>query len=345
MKIDKWSWLALMRFFLALIVAVNHLAGDMPLGPILGIFPKLGAFQAIMGFLLISGYSIGESYLNQPHNFFARRAMRIYPVYLAAILLTWLVSPQTLDWSFFALLVLNVLFLNQVFIDYSYVGPAWTLSLEVWLYALAPWFSKQSTRLLRWFIFISFVAFAFYTAGRSLFHWNYYSGVNWGLNLLFLSYTWIAGFLLAKDPAARKSTMRLIAVLFILEIAVEAVIQLGYRMKHHHPAIFFQEDLSGYAFMGVTLLIVWLVFRKILEPAPAGAVKKNGWMRLLGDISYPLYLTHMRVFDLLPRLKITNPYLATVIAVLVAFAVYLLVDFYSQRREKRKTKAALLAAA
>ena len=51
MKIDKWSWLALMRFFLALIVAVNHLAGDMPLGPILGIFPKLGAFQAIMGFL------------------------------------------------------------------------------------------------------------------------------------------------------------------------------------------------------------------------------------------------------------------------------------------------------
>jgi peptidoglycan/LPS O-acetylase OafA/YrhL len=243
------------------------------------------------------------------------------------------------------LLVLNLLFLNQVFIDYSYVGPAWTLSLEVWLYALAHWFSKQSTRLLRWLIVISFVAFAFYTAGRSLFHWYYYSGVNWGLNLLFLSFTWIAGFLLAKDPAARKSTMRLIAVLFILEIAVEAVIQLGYRMKHHNAAIFFQEDLSGYAFMGVTLLIVWLVFRKILEPAPAGALKKSGWMRLLGDISYPLYLTHMKVFDLLPRIGVHNAWLATAISILVAFAVYLLVDFYSQRREKRKAKAALVPAA
>lgn len=65
---DKWSVLALMRFALASIVAITHLSDFGPLG-VWAFIPMFGAFEAIAGFLVISGYSIGASYQKESKGF------------------------------------------------------------------------------------------------------------------------------------------------------------------------------------------------------------------------------------------------------------------------------------
>ena len=128
---DRWSALAFARFLLASIVAVNHLAGYCELGALSWI-PKFGAFEAILGFLLISGYSVTSSYKAKPNGFLARRLFRLYPVYLTSIVLTIFIGYTIQDAPIPSLtsLIINTLFLNQLLTNSSLVGPAWSLSLE-----------------------------------------------------------------------------------------------------------------------------------------------------------------------------------------------------------------------
>src|SRR5437763_65568 len=129
-RIDKWSILAAVRFLLASVVAVNHLGEFAPLG-ILGFIPKFGAFESILGFLLISGYSISVSYTKQPDGFLIRRLKRLYPVYLAAMAVNCVaILAENGPMPSVGEIALNALFLNQLFTSTSFVGPAWSLSLE-----------------------------------------------------------------------------------------------------------------------------------------------------------------------------------------------------------------------
>ena len=190
---DRWSALAGLRFILALIVACSHLKGfTHASGPFewLGSF---GAFEAILGFLLVSGYSVGSSYVKETKGFFRRRFLRIYPIYLFAVAFTAWVSHWCIGKPLpaFSTMLWNLLFLNQVFTDGSFVGPSWTLALEVWLYCLCPLLLRTDPRTLRLFCVVSFACYAAYTWCRSVFHLPYYAGIPFGGNLLFLSFAWI----------------------------------------------------------------------------------------------------------------------------------------------------------
>lgn len=174
--VDQWSKLAALRFVLASIVAFNHLEEMTPIG-VFSVIPMLGAFESILGFLLVSGYSIGVSYQKEPTQFLWRRIKRIYPVYLASLLLMGIVLytgrqalPSASEW------IVNLLFLNQLVVPISIVGPAWSLSLEFWLYCLTPLLFMLSDKAIKRLIAVSFFAFFAYTCGRTLFHWTYYSG-------------------------------------------------------------------------------------------------------------------------------------------------------------------------
>src|SRR5258708_539640 len=62
---SNWDVLSLVRFLLALFVAVYHLSFFTDVGPARMLI-KLGPFEAVMSFLLISGYSIGHSIAKKP---------------------------------------------------------------------------------------------------------------------------------------------------------------------------------------------------------------------------------------------------------------------------------------
>lgn len=334
MNIEKWSLLALMRFLLASIVAVNHLAEYADLGG-LWFIPRFGAFEAILGFLLISGYSIGESYAKNPEGFYKRRAYRLYPIYAASIILTFVATPSPLSFGFFAMIGVNLLFLNQALTTGSYVGPAWSLALEAWLYALTPWLAKLSSKALTGVVFASLGCFAVHTCGRTLFHWPYYSGLGYGLNLLTLAFPWICGFLLARERKNPQTMMRIIGGSFGFHLALTMAIALGYRYKNNQLSMFVPNDLVGFAFKAATLVFVWCNFHYMLKNQTAPSVKSHV-MRFLGDVSYPLYVVHISVYIILARFGFKNPYLMLVVAISAAAAIYQLLDFYSRNRDRKE---------
>ncbi len=331
----NWEILALARFVLAMVVLLQHIPAIYKI-PIPW-YSKFGAFEAVLGFLLISGLSIGNSIQRNQSSFFKRRLQRIYPVYVVSILLLYAVHPRPLSVAFLFFILMNLVFLNQIFTKLSYIVVAWSLSLEVWLYSLAPVLYKLSFKTLMIIIYASFAAFLFYIIGRTKFHWPYYSDVKYGINLLLLSFIWIAGFVYSIYSEKRKFLMINVALFLIIYIGLSAGIQLLYDIKHNKPEVFFNSELFFFALQSLCLLFVYFIvfFNNYITNLSVGTKKA---LNLLGNISYPLYLTHRSVFIFLNNHKISNQPLAIFCALVIAFLVYWLFDFYSKKRVRNETK-------
>jgi peptidoglycan/LPS O-acetylase OafA/YrhL len=333
--IEKWSLLALARFVLAFIVMVEHIHFEhfAPLG-LLSIIPPFGAFEAVLGFLLISGFSIGNSYRKESEGFLKRRALRIYPVYIGALVLACIAVPQAFDLHSAGTLAQNLLFLNQITTPVSLVGPAWSLALEVWLYCLTPLLWRMQASHLRILMFASFAVYCCYELGRTAFHLPYYAGAAYGIDLPALAFPWLAGFLIAREPSLSRRTVRDAALLLLGHVLLAAAVGFLYRWKHAQLADFFIHDLSGFVARGLTLTAVAVLFMWIVEGRTGD--RRSSIMRLLGDMSYPLYLIHMPLFFILSGFGVRNAMLYIAAALLVALLFYGFLDFYSRARERRE---------
>jgi peptidoglycan/LPS O-acetylase OafA/YrhL len=325
-----WDVLSLMRFFLALIVALSHARQYGPLGP-LAWLDRLGSFEAILGFLLISGYSIGHSIQKRPEGYFVRRIFRIYPVYLAAIVITYAVQRDAWTPSFTLHFIPNLFFLGELVQRDTYVGPGWTLNLEVWLYALAPWFLRLRASTLERLIGGSIVCYAGYELCRSLFHAPHYATTIGGINLPCLGFIWIAGFYLST-ARSRQRPLAIAGLLFAANILVVAGIQLLVRIKHHDVRDFFVTDIWDFLMRALLLAFVFLVFRGVIAHRFHLARWQSRIARFLGDISYPLYLVHYAVFVYFSQ-YFKDPVLLILTAMGVASIVYFGCDFYSRKRK------------
>jgi peptidoglycan/LPS O-acetylase OafA/YrhL len=326
----NWEVLSLTRFLLALIVLIGHLEEYSQIG-YLKWYSNFGPFEAILGFLLISGLSIGKSISKDKTNYFKRRFQRIYPVYAASIFLQVIVDWLTLNASAIFIILLNLTFLNQIFTDTSFVVPAWTLATEVWLYALAPLFLKSSKRTLYILITASFTCYLFYTCGRTLFDWYYYSGTKYGINVILLAYIWIAGFVLSIFPNDIRRNKILVALLFIGHIGITVLIQVAFRIKNHQYGEIINVDLPPFIGKSCCLAFVYFV---VLYNQKIRAFKPfaNKVFNLLGNISYPLYLSHIAIFQLLKKFQISNVFVLITSALLVSYLIYYIFDFYSKKR-------------
>ena len=329
---DKWSILAGLRFALASIVAFNHLPEYAPLG-IWSFVPRFGAFEAILGFLLISGYSISVSYLKEPARFLIRRLWRLYPIYLASIVIGIIASVTMSHESLPSLgvLLLNALFLNQLLTSTSFISPAWSLSLEFWLYCLAPFLIVISQGRLRAVIYVSFASYLIYTACETLFRMPYHAGVGYGGNLLFLSFIWICGLRLARKSEDTRQVMRDIRLLLAGHIALKTAIQFLWRVKHHSIGEFFSHDSVDCLMQSATLCAVCHIFSRYVV-APVGGARRSRLLRIMGDISYPLYLVHIPVYMMLSKTPLKGPLVFFAVAVAVSAALYGLLDVYSRKR-------------
>ena len=328
---SNWDVLALLRFLLALFIAIFHLSFYTNIG-LANYLLKLGPFEVVLSFLLISGYSIGHSISRKREGFLGRRFWRIYPVFLVAMLLTYIAYRQPLTASFGWTILINLLFLGQVLVRTSYLDAGWSLNVEIWLYCLAPFLVRLRAQKLEVLIILSFLFFAAYTCGRTLFHWPYYVGTLYGVNLPALGFIWLAGFYLAVANDQKKRALRLIGFIFLAYLALAIAIQLGYRLKHHELHLFFSNDALGYASNSFLFLIIYLVFRGIIHHQFHLSLFQRRICHFLGDISYPLYLVHFSVYIILSR-YCQNPWLLLLAALITASIVYICCDFYSRRRK------------
>lgn len=326
MRVDRWSLLALLRFALAAIVVMVHLGERMPLG-VLSPLPRLGGFEAVLGFLVISGYSVTVSLGQQPEGFLRRRLWRVAPVYLVCLALTLCVTlfvqNRSLPGAFE--IAANALLLNQLVTHTSLLLPAWSLSLECWFYLLLPALTAQSATRMRQLSWLSFAAFVAFTIGRTLLHLPYYAGVGYGANLALLAFAWFTGSRLARAGADQALALRDLRWMFAGHVLLDLGIQFGYRLKHAESARFPVDDLPGFLLQALTLWVVVRCFAYVLA-SPTRPRVRSRWMNELGDWSYPLYLVHVPVFTTLVVLGSVKPLPAFAMALVAAVALHYLVE-------------------
>ncbi len=298
MRVDRWSLLALLRFALATIVAMVHLGERMPIGA-LAPLPMLGGFEAVLGFLVISGYSVTVSLEQRPDGFLRRRLLRVFPSYLACLALTLGVMAfvQHKPLPGVGEIMANVLLLNQLVTHTSILLPAWSLSLECWFYALLPLLALLPARHVRRIAWLSFAAFVAFTVGRTLLQLPYYAGVGHGANVPLLAFAWVTGSLMARRDADAALAWRDLRWMFAGHIVLDVLIQAGHRIKHHEAARFAIDDLPGFCLQALTLWVLVRCLARVIAPATTPRIRSR-WMNALGDWSYPLYLVHVPIYAL-----------------------------------------------
>ena len=284
-----WAVLGIMRFLLATIVYFVHLKPFVQL-PVPLLFEQVilfGGKTAVIGFLVISGVSIGYSYRKAKEGYWKRRFLRIYPLYFFAVLLTVLLqhflgSPYpvqnwTLNAAGWLTNVANFFFLQEfVSITITYNIALWSLSIEVFFYLLVPFLFKLPVQLLYLMVVSSMFFFTF-------FHFN----ILYGYSALVFAWPWLIGFLLSAKQERISIILFLIAGLVI--VGTNTTIT--------------GEKLSWLTFLIVALILIYSTVAVELPPA---VVKIFNY---LGELSYPIYVFHLPVYLILSHIGVRNVWL------------------------------------
>jgi mycarose O-acyltransferase len=281
-------------------------------------------------FLVLSGFSIhyrmsehGEPERFRAGRFWRRRFWRLYPTYIAAVLFAigvlWIVNGDVSvhgDWKtgggaepVVILIIGQVSLIAANLITVPFIGPTWSLALEVQLYAAYSLFVRHLRR-------IGVVRITLWSLALAV-AWNLAAelvttsvpvgqfkpgGESSDLSRVFYAqlparwFEWMIGLLVAEAYFGR---VRLWAPLRRVEVVVPALIIFGALFREQiertslngHP--FFASDvflnpLAGVAFAGV---LIWAIGLSNHKPGPV-SYKVFAPLAFVGLFSYSLYLTH-----------------------------------------------------
>lgn len=279
--------LGLLRFALAIMVVIGHLSGGVQF------FSHWGVF-AVFGFYLISGYLItailNEAYSFQLLPFAANRFLRVFPVYYvvalgSAIVIAlapsasrfhpaWEIKYRLLD------LLGNVLIFPFEFYDSAFrlVPPTWSIGVELIDYFLLWLFVARSRKLA---FATLFFALAYHVITLAM-------GLDWG-SRYYSFYAALLPFSLgacsyfSRDllSALPNSAIRQISIFsFFIWVTNLFICGLVAGVGGPYFNLFFYINLASLLLMVscLTMPSLSLVFRK------------SG--KALGDLAYPVFLTH-----------------------------------------------------
>jgi len=318
--------------------------------------------EAVILFFVLSGFVIHLRYADQlkQHGaqatfdwlpFVGRRARRLYPPFLFAMLLTLLLDTlgRTLGYpiynqqTIYPLINSNITsifdvptglatlaFVGKIYAqDWGWNGPFWSLTYEWWFYMTYPlcwWLSKRSIGLATGVIAVAY-ALSYVIAYPPL------------LGIVQLTSSalliWWFGALLADVYTGRINLRFAWIAPLILFVPLALVSGRFLPDTSARPQI--QDLLWGFGFTGVlALCCAWQVHGRSLRWLE--------WLKPLGDFSYTLYVTHFPILVFLsgflmaqsPRLPRDFGWVAVGIGVCLAFAyvAYRLIEQPAlQRRE------------
>jgi peptidoglycan/LPS O-acetylase OafA/YrhL len=318
-----WPLLGAVRFFLALIVACSHVYWVDRTSAVIE-FGRLSGLAAVIGFLVLSGLSIAASYERERVGYYSRRAIRILPLYVLAIVFSALCTRITgpvvfvdgprYDPPSWGDAPANLVFAQGFFADSIVTNPVvWTLSIEVFFYAITPMLARLTSFALAAICAASFALFA----AAPYFEHPFYGEMRHGAGAAMLGWAWLLGFVVFRLPNR------------ILGGAVVAVVCIA--------ALSLNPDgLLRMRLWGVTLGIVAAAMAFGPEIHATPRVSKA--MGFLGDISYPLYLFHVPLYLLLSGMGVPRLGGFVICAALLAA---ILLDRYYDKPIKRALKQRL----
>jgi peptidoglycan/LPS O-acetylase OafA/YrhL len=315
-------------------------------------FPIAWGSAGVPIFFVISGYCIhrgaalrlaqNPGYQLDTVNFWARRFARIYPVLLAALLLTF-----ALDWISFQLPPVNhklreiglQAFLVNLFSlqgvagkTYGSNGALWTLSLEVQFYVIYPLLFALRRRIGMTPV-LAIVALVNVVSAYALerhdiqFFTSYW--FSWTLG------AWIADVKARTTSDAQPASKWLYA-------AAAAFVALGCAAFHYGQYGAFQLWALGFAFY------LYKALDRRAADTPVSRVLSR-----LGDFSFSLYLIHLPIFILLSSLLYRSALQQSIwpsfgfmlVAIPIAYVFYRLVELPAMKwSASLKPKAKVVAA-
>lgn len=341
--------MGIVRFLLALAVVIGHS------GPIFGL-SFIDGWKAVEIFFMISGFYmaliLNEKYIGSGSyfKFISNRLLRIYPLYwivLTGTLLASIISGLfAQDWLFLAsfvthgkalittieLAVLNLILIGQDIVlftkftpegmlnltryyyagipplphNYLLVPQAWSLSLELMFYILAPIIVRKKTQTIIAMVILSLLLRV------------YFSSI--GLNEDSWSYRFfpleIAFFLLGAVSYKIYSIYKLspwnsLIQKIILIATISAII-----FYHRFPGSEIIKQWIMYAFCVFSLPIIFHMTKNI------------SWDRIIGELSYPIYLSHYLIVVIAVQLlNINNEWLGLIVVATTILISYLLYIF------------------
>lgn len=287
----------------------------------------MGPWAAVAAFLMISGFSIAHSIESNPKGFYRRRFDRLAPAYYLILLMACGVyarlgglitvgngimeSPDLIS-------LVGAVFMLSGFIGpaISVIGQVWSLACEVVYYLAAPLLRKLTTVQIWTLIGLSG---AYYLYGGISGHHDYpiVTGLSTPCALLWL---WLLGWQIyhARTPHV------LAGCAMFAWFLLTANDVLGGRLAAL-PVI------ATFGALGYGHLIA----------LPARVETILSW---LGDVSYPLYLSHTIPFVLLFAMQQNHPWAANpVIGITAALAVAIVVNAFSAWRIQAGKRHGLMA--
>lgn len=321
------------RFFLALSVAVTHGSG----GKFLGATALLNPITAVQGFYIISGFLI-TMVLNERReyhrlgNFYISRYLRLWPTYfvvavLSLIFVKWnmifgnldKMAPLTIafvwlsnitlfvqDWFVFLRVDDGVLSLTNDFraapapliVDYLMAPQCWTLGVEMTFYAIAPFLCRRWWGAVVLFAIGATVRMAIAISHLPVDPWRYRFAPAEMMLFASGSIAYFAGRSLPRHFSRRaltlSATVAVGALCFI--VLVENLSEPLYR--HYFGGYMASINLANWQ----TLLVIALSC-PFLFYGTRSVVADN----LLGELSYPIYVSHIFVHDVAWHLYLGAP--------------------------------------
>jgi len=273
-----WKSLGAIRFFLALIVACGHVGRILGGDSLVALFGfHFSAQAAVLGFLVISGFSIAASYFRQPKGYYMRRVLRIIPLYFFCVAVSIVIpilhgGPIKTAGDVFSTSDTRTILGNLLFLQGFLVQPistnavVWTLSIEVFFYVITPLLARLRPAWIALACLCSCVAYG----GWRFLDLPFYGEVQYGAAVIFMGWAWLLGFWIYRMNINKDA-------LFAALVAGICVIAF-----------------NG-SFLGWLWPITWCL--SIAGIGYGGVLPANralaACFEIAGDASYSLYLVHM----------------------------------------------------
>ncbi len=349
-----------LRVLLAISVLLEHVGG-LPITN--GKF--VGGVIAVESFFMISGFYmalvLNEKY-NEPKSFYINRLLRLYPTYWAVLIMTILAGLTfehdsillkflSADWSFGAklLMISSNLFIvgsdwmmflypghnglqftsnfldNQTkFYTYHMIPQAWTLPLEIMFYAIAPFIIKNKKLLIAIILCSLLCRYIVFSHIGTNDPWSYRFFPS---EIIFFTLGALA-YYSSSFINQFKYSFNIGIVLFILVILY--IINFD-----NIPVLLLNTTIFAGQYLQFYILLICSI------PFIFYISKNNFIDRYIGELSYPIYISHILVINAMSHLpKMTHSIAYNVIVYTVFLSV--LINHYLQnpieRIFKRKSK-------
>jgi peptidoglycan/LPS O-acetylase OafA/YrhL len=317
-SVGRYASLEGYRGLAALLIVVYHVYQFMRAGPdaryplegtpwhtaLAGLDSFVGLFFVLSAFLLGLPYAraaLSGAELGPPGAFLYRRAVRIVPLYLVAILIVWSARNRSFpgDW----LDLLEHLTFTQVFDDkriFYTIGPAWSLAVEVHFYVLLVFLGIGAYRMCR-------------RIGSARGRLAGLLGAAVGLGVVSMLWKIVAWYLLGVDEHRWSVWFSLPAKLDLFAVGLILAVVVAWRGRRSTLAWPARAGLAG---AGLAILVLAFVLRapdpdphlyfhsatgvgfglllaaSVLAPPGRFSILASPVPALLGLISYSLYLWH-----------------------------------------------------